>query len=192
MKTGIQKKMADSRYMVSQINVYLTCKLCADYVSKDPDKEGPSDPLATLEKETQAQTLLTAVQKPRVEALQSISDHYNDDPYAHSYRVRRYFRSEKKVEKTRKDVDDEMKNKYALPESVALVADDDTAKAEAREAFASFTRLLEQSQWTFHSVCNQGCRLPRNAHKRSCAFHTCGQISSICVNYEQPGMLARA
>ncbi|EJD06619.1 DUF572-domain-containing protein [Fomitiporia mediterranea MF3/22] len=102
----------------------------------DPDKEGPSDPLAALEKETQAQTLLNTVQKPRIEALQEVSEHYNSDPYTLSLRARKRFRAEKKLDKARRDADDAVKGKYALPESLTLVADDDTARAEAREAFA--------------------------------------------------------
>ncbi|KAI5117156.1 hypothetical protein M0805_009498 [Coniferiporia weirii] len=103
----------------------------------DPDKAGPSDPLAALEKSTQAQNHLTSVQVPRLESLQSLSDHYNSDPFAHSSRVRKRFRAEKKLDKARKDADDAVKDKYALPESLALVADDDdSVKEEAKEAFA--------------------------------------------------------
>ena len=105
--------------------------------SLDPDKQGPIDPLAALEKETQAQTLLTTVQKPRIEALQTVSDHYNDDPYTLSLRARKYFRSERKLDKARRDADDAVKGKYALPDTLSLVADDDSVKAEAKEAFAA-------------------------------------------------------
>jgi len=103
--------------------------------SPDPDKAGPSDPLAALEKTTQANAYQKSVEVPRLEALQSLSEHYNSDPYTHSLRMRKHFRVAKKLDKARKDADDAVKDKYALPESLALVADDDAIKEEARDAF---------------------------------------------------------
>ncbi|PAV16536.1 hypothetical protein PNOK_0815600 [Pyrrhoderma noxium] len=101
----------------------------------DPDKAGPSDPLATLEKTAQAESDLKTIQKPRIEALQSLSDHYNSDPFTHSARVRKYFRSEKKLDAARKEADDIVKDKYALPESLQLETENESTKAEARQAF---------------------------------------------------------
>lgn len=78
----------------------------------------------------------TSVEVPRIEALQTLSEQYNSDPYTHSLRVRKHFRIAKKVDKAKKDADDAVKNRYALPEELALVADDDAIKEEAREAFS--------------------------------------------------------
>lgn len=111
-----------------------------DVSSLDPDKAGPSDPLAALEKTKQAQVHQNNVEVPRIEALQSLSEQYNADPYAHSLRVRKHFRIVKKLDKARKDADDSVRNKYALPEEFALVADDDAMKEEAREAFGKARR----------------------------------------------------
>lgn len=47
-----------------------------------------------------------------------------------------HFRTAKKLDKAKKDADDAVKNKYALPEELALVADDSSMKVEAKEAFS--------------------------------------------------------
>lgn len=91
------------------------------------------DPLAALEKTTDAQNHLTKVQIPRLESLQSASEHYNADPYAHSTRIRKRFREEKKIEQAKQKANDEIKGRYGLPASLSLVEDDEQAKQEAKE-----------------------------------------------------------
>jgi coiled-coil domain-containing protein 130 len=103
--------------------------------STDTDgKTEPVDPLAALEKTTDAQTHATKVQAPRLEQLEDLSAHYNEDPYAHSQRARKRLRAEKKVEQTRTEADKNLKEKYGLPADLALErADDAGAAAEARD-----------------------------------------------------------
>lgn len=96
-----------------------------------------------LEKSTDAQNHLTKVQAPRLESLQAVSEQYNADPYTLSTKVRKRFREEKKIEKQKRDADDQIKGKYALPETLGLVPDDDDAKDEARQAWEQGRRELE-------------------------------------------------
>ncbi|KAA1467368.1 DUF572-domain-containing protein [Dentipellis sp. KUC8613] len=96
-------------------------------------KEAPVDPLAALEKSTDAQTHATKVQAPRLEQLQDASDHYNSDPYTLSRRVRKRFREEKKVEKEKAEVDRNIKERYGLPAELSLIRDDEKSTAEAKE-----------------------------------------------------------
>ncbi|KAI0297270.1 hypothetical protein B0F90DRAFT_1740640 [Multifurca ochricompacta] len=104
------------------------------------DTEGkaePVDPLAALEKTTDAQTHATKVQAPRLEQLEDFSAHYNEDPYTHSLRVRKRFRAEKRIEQARTEADKNLKEKYGLPAELALErADDAATTAEAREEWA--------------------------------------------------------
>jgi coiled-coil domain-containing protein 130 len=107
------------------------------------DTEGsgaPADPLAALEKTTDAQKHLTTVQVPRLEELQNVSEHYGADPYTLSSKVRKRFREEKKVEQQKQKADDELKGKYGLPASLSLLEDDGVAKEEAREEWVRARR----------------------------------------------------
>ncbi|KAI0315183.1 CWC16 protein [Amylostereum chailletii] len=99
----------------------------------DTSAAPPTDPLAALEKSTAAQTHATTVQAPRITQLQDASEHYNADPFAHSQRVRKRFRAEKKVEKAREAEDAELRSRYGLPTELALIRDDEAAVAEARD-----------------------------------------------------------
>src|ERR1700733_8388626 len=93
------------------------------YICHALDTDGSTsvtDPLAALEKTTDAQNHLTKVQVPRLESLQSVSEHYNSDPYSLSLKVRKRFREEKKLDKAKKAVDDGIRGKYALPEDLTL------------------------------------------------------------------------
>jgi coiled-coil domain-containing protein 130 len=66
-----------------------------------------------------------------------MSAHYNEDPYAHSQRVRKRFRAEKRVEQARIEADKSLKEKYGLPTELALQrADDPGTTTEAREEWA--------------------------------------------------------
>ncbi|KAI9512952.1 DUF572-domain-containing protein [Russula earlei] len=104
------------------------------------DTEGktePVDPLAALEKSTDAQTHANKVQAPRLEQLEDLSAHYNEDPYTHSQRMRKRFRAEKKLEQALAEADKSLKEKYGLPTELALErADDADAVAEARHEWA--------------------------------------------------------
>ena len=104
-------------------------------IKSDTDgKTEPVDPLAALEKTTDAQVHATKVQAPRLEQLEDLSAHYNEDPYTHSLRARKRFRAEKKVEQARAEADRSLKEKYGLPAELTLErADDAAAAAEARD-----------------------------------------------------------
>ena len=90
------------------------------------------DPLAALEKTAGAQTLLNEVQIPRIESLQSASEHYNADPYALSKKVRKHFREEKKEDLKKRKADDNLKGRYGLPSELKLLEDDEEAVREAK------------------------------------------------------------
>lgn len=112
----------------------------------DP-KEGPVDPLAALEKTTEAQNHMNNVQKPRIEALQSLADHYGSDPYSLSLKVRKRFRVEKKIEKEKQEADKELKGKYGLPEELSLVsAEDEDIRTQAKEEWLKGKQMLESRQ----------------------------------------------
>lgn len=114
----------------------------------DPDKKDntPDDPLAALEKTSEAQTHLTQVQIPRLEALQSVSEHYNADPYTLSLKVRKKFREEKKREQQKRKADEDLKGRYGLPASFSLVEDDTKAREEAKAAWEEAKQKFHQSQ----------------------------------------------
>ncbi|KAI0749894.1 DUF572-domain-containing protein [Daedaleopsis nitida] len=111
----------------------------------DPN-QGPVDPLAALEKSTDAQNHLNNVQVPRIEALQGLADHYGSDPYAHSLRARKRFREQKKVDKARDEADEAIKSAYGLPEMLALSAEDDESRAKAKEEWQQGRQALEQRE----------------------------------------------
>jgi len=103
------------------------------YAVHDTDKvSSDSDPLADLEKLTNAKRHMDDVQIPRIESLQNVSEHYNSDPYSLSSKARRKFREEKKIELKRQQSDDLLKGRYGLPTSLSLVEDDLFAVQEAK------------------------------------------------------------
>jgi len=108
----------------------------------DSAKAGPSDPLAALEKTAEAVKYSAAVQAPRIESLQSLSDRYSADPYSHSMRMRKKFRIQKKIDKAQQAADDAVKSKYGLPETLGLVPDSEVA-AEAKEGWVKGRQGLE-------------------------------------------------
>ncbi|KAF8876729.1 hypothetical protein BD779DRAFT_1677629 [Infundibulicybe gibba] len=115
------------------------------------DTEGsaaPADPLATLEKTTDAQNHLTNVQVPRLELLQSLSEHYNADPYSLSCKVRKRFREAKKIEKQKEKANEHIKGRYALPETLQLLEDDEAAKQTAKEEWIKGKLELELQERT--------------------------------------------
>jgi len=150
----IQTDPKNTRYLVvsgaRQKDEYWDPKENGGYAIHDTEKAnaGPSDPLAALEKSADAQTHLTKVQIPRLESLQSVSEHYNSDPYTLSLKVRKRFRTEKKVEKEKQAMDDQLKGRYGLPETLRLAEDDDDAKSEARVEWEKGRRELEDRENT--------------------------------------------
>lgn len=99
----------------------------------DTDKEGVVvDPLAALEKTTEAKNHMENVQRPRIESLQTFSDRYNADPYSLSLKTRKRFREEKKIEQKKKQSDDSLKGRYGLPASLKLLEEDKTSLEEAK------------------------------------------------------------
>jgi len=95
-------------------------------------KPASADPLAALEKSTDAQNNLVAVQIPRLESLYKVSDHYNSDPYAMSNKIRKRFRQEKKADLAQKKADDTIKDRYGLPDYLTLLADDPSIMQDAK------------------------------------------------------------
>ena len=103
------------------------------YFVSDTDKvSNDNDPLADLEKTTNAKKHMDEVQVPRIESLQNVSEHYNSDPYSLSSKVRRKFREEKKIELKKRQSDDLLKGRYGLPTNLTLVEDDLVAVQEAK------------------------------------------------------------
>ncbi|KDR76399.1 hypothetical protein GALMADRAFT_68041, partial [Galerina marginata CBS 339.88] len=103
------------------------------HILSDPDKvSAPVDPLAALEKTTDAKRLVETVQKPRIESLQQVSEHYNSDPYSLSMKARKRFREEKKIEQKKRQSDDIIKDRYGLPTAMNLLEEDGKAIEEAK------------------------------------------------------------
>jgi coiled-coil domain-containing protein 130 len=111
----------------------------------DPNKAGPSDPLAQVEKTAEATRRANEIGAPRIESLQDLSENYNADPYELSRRVRKQFREVKKVEKRKRDEDNAIKDKYSLPSTLKLV-DEGEVREEASAAWAQ-----ERAQWEAES-----------------------------------------
>ncbi|TFY62187.1 hypothetical protein EVJ58_g4020 [Rhodofomes roseus] len=107
---------------------------------------GPVDPLAALEKSTDAQNYVNQVQVPRLESIQSLSDHYGTDPYSLSKKARKRFREEKKVEKAKQEFDDKLKSTYGLPETLALTAESEESKAEANKLWQEEKQALRERE----------------------------------------------
>ncbi|KAG8810303.1 hypothetical protein FRC17_002987 [Serendipita sp. 399] len=107
----------------------------------DPTKAGPMDPLAQVEKTAESSRHAREVGAPRLESLQDLSETYNSDPYELSRRVRKQFREVKKVEKRKREEEDSVKDKYALPSTMKLVEE-----AEVREE-AKVTWAKERAEW---------------------------------------------
>ena len=89
---------------------------------------------------------MNQVQVPRLEALQSLSDHYSSDPYSLSLKVRKTFRQEKKIEKEKERLDDTLRDKYALPTELSLAAESAESLAEAKAKWAKEQQALQSSR----------------------------------------------
>lgn len=106
----------------------------------------PVDPLAALEKSTESQNYVVRVQAPRLEEIQSMSDKYNEDPYAASIKARKKFREEKKVEKAKEAVDNTIKLRYGLPAELRLLEDGSNEVDEAKREWLKARRESARSQ----------------------------------------------
>ncbi len=93
------------------------------------------DPLAQVEKTTNAVKRANEIGAPRLLDLQDLSEQYNADPYELSKRARNQFREVKRVEKRKRAEETAIKDKYALPESLKLV-DEAEVKEEASVAWS--------------------------------------------------------
>ncbi|KAJ3509061.1 hypothetical protein NLJ89_g5422 [Agrocybe chaxingu] len=103
----------------------------------DTEKESVEiDPLAALEKTTDAKRQMETVAKPRIESLQVVSEHYNSDPYSLSLKARKKFRDEKKVEQQKRKADDELKGRYGLPTTLSLLREDEKSVQEAKDLWS--------------------------------------------------------
>ncbi|KAM6504419.1 DUF572 domain containing protein [Amanita muscaria] len=137
----------------------------------DTESKGTAgDPLAALEKSTEAQNHAVKVQIPRLEELRQVSEQYNSDPYSHSLRVRKRFREEKKVEKEKNRVDEMLKGRYGLPSSLALLEDDDQSRREAHEAWQKGQREFQQ---------RQNLKRPRTSSSSSAASGSRSSLDSL-------------
>ncbi len=116
----------------------------ADALQDTERAAAPVDPLAALEKTTDAKNHVEKVQVPRIESLQHLSDHYNSDPYSVSTRIRKRFREEKKVEKAKQKADDELKDRYGLPETLGLIEDSAASRQEAKDEWEKGVLELER------------------------------------------------
>ncbi|ESK85125.1 DUF572-domain-containing protein [Moniliophthora roreri MCA 2997] len=105
----------------------------------------PADPLAALEKTTDAQNHHKNVQVPRLESLMDVSDHFNADPYSLSLKVRKQFRQDKKIRLEKEKADGKVRDRYALPTTLNLVEDDEKALQEAKEQWEN-ARQEKQSR----------------------------------------------
>ncbi|KAJ4479971.1 DUF572-domain-containing protein [Lentinula aciculospora] len=100
------------------------------------DTEGNTsavDPLAALEKTTDAQNHQSKVQIPRLESLMDVSERYNSDPYSLSLKARKHFREDKKIWREKEKSDRKVKDRYALPASMSLAEEDEDSIREAKE-----------------------------------------------------------
>ncbi|KAL0573410.1 Protein saf4 [Marasmius crinis-equi] len=91
------------------------------------------DPLAALEKSTDAQNHHKNVQVPRLESLMDVSEQYNADPYSLSRKVRKHFRQDKKVRVEKEKADIQVRDRYALPTTLKLAEEDEKALQEAKD-----------------------------------------------------------
>lgn len=130
-KTGIQKKTEGLRCMVSHFSLHIIPG--GTQRATDTDKEGAVvDPLAALDKTVTAKHQIETVEKPRIESLQSLSEHYNSDPYSLSLKARKRFREEKKIEQAKAKADTQLKDRYGLATELTLVRENDDLIKEAK------------------------------------------------------------
>lgn len=62
-----------------------------------------------------------------------------------SSKVRKRFRTEKKIELARKAADAELKGRYGLPETLSLAVEDDSSRQEAKDEWSKAVKLRKTS-----------------------------------------------
>src|SRR5258708_2691310 len=105
----------------------------------------PSDAFAAVEKTVTAETNLSQVIQPRITTLQELSDRRNADPYTLSSSLRRGFREIRKADKRMKEEEKAIRDKFALPEELQLVKEDEI-RSEAKEEWARNRREWEMGE----------------------------------------------
>ncbi|KAF8339982.1 uncharacterized protein EI90DRAFT_3243071 [Cantharellus anzutake] len=105
----------------------------------------PSDAFAAVEKTVAAETTLIEVTRPRLSTLQELSERRNANPYALSSSLRKTFRKIKKAEKRAEDEEKAVRDKFALPEELHLVKEDDV-REEAKEEWVRSRREWEMEE----------------------------------------------
>ncbi|KZT56939.1 DUF572-domain-containing protein [Calocera cornea HHB12733] len=106
------------------------------YAIHDPEASaaaGEADPLASLEKTTNAVQMMEKVSVPRIEELQEFSERRTADPYALSSKLRRSFREEKRVLQAQQRADEGLREKYGISEEIKLLATPREGPARERE-----------------------------------------------------------
>ncbi|KAF8318487.1 DUF572-domain-containing protein [Clavulina sp. PMI_390] len=99
------------------------------------------DAMGSLEKTAAAEENMTKVVQPRLTMLTDLSERRNADPYTLSKTLRSTLRVAKKAEKRAKEEEDSVRNKFSLPNDLALVKEDEVREEaheewkKAREAF---------------------------------------------------------
>jgi len=89
-----------------------------------PNAEAP-DPFAAVEKTTASLNHVNQVQQPRISTLEDLSARQSADPYTLSTKLRRTFREEKKVLRRKREEEEGVLDRYALPKRLGLVSEDD-------------------------------------------------------------------
>jgi len=105
----------------------------------------PSDAFAAVEKTVTAETNLNQVVQPRITTLQELSDRRNADPYTLSSSLRKGFREIRKADKRMKEEEKAIRDKFALPEELHLVKEDEV-RDEAKEEWARNRREWQMEE----------------------------------------------
>jgi coiled-coil domain-containing protein 130 len=70
--------------------------------------------------------------EPRLSSLQELSERNSADPYTLSSKLRRKFRAEKKEDRAKQEEETSVRNRYALPEELKLVPEDEVREEASR------------------------------------------------------------
>lgn len=131
---------------------------------------------------------METVQKPRIESLQGVSEHFNADPYSLSVKVRKKFREEKKIELGKRQADDAIKGRYGLPATLRLLEEDEKAVEDARSQWINAKAALGEQESKRRKISSFGstqspststnpvgslrARILQNSAKKSTALRT--------------------
>jgi coiled-coil domain-containing protein 130 len=150
------------------------------------------DPLAALEKSTAAQKHMNEVQKPRIEALQAVADHYSSDPYSLSLKVRKRFREDKKIEKEKQAEENELKERYGLPAELVLTRDSSETREKDRETWLKARGELAEQESAKRRKLETVSIIPRQLPKSSSSSSKITPSSSSSRNHASPAELLKA